>query len=1113
MKLTAIFLFAICLHISATGVSQITLNETNTPAKKVFMKIEEQTGYHFLCRYALLKRAGTVTLRLTNVTLSTALDAVLKNKGLSYTIIEKTVIIKEAEIRVPESMVVTPLPPAIISGKITDVDGKPLDGVSITIKGKATGTTTNASGYYSLEAESDAVLEISAIGYTTQIVPVDKRNIIDIVLAVAENNLDEVVLQAYGTTTKRRTTSAISRLDMENVAPIPVASINDAVAGRIAGVIVVTTNGAPGSKSSVSIRGGGTPLYVIDNVVRSETDFLNLNPNDIEDYSILKDVAATALYGVSGANGVILVTTKRGQAGKISVNYSYNQIFSQPAIWPTKYGSYERLKALNDVNKSEGLNPSTTEEDLEKYRTGSDPYKFPNTDWKEVVMKDYAPDMRHDLSITSGTRQLTYYGGISYYKQGSILRTDNNFNKRFTYRANTTSYFDKVNLKLTTGLDGYEENYTAPFSSQPGLPGDINAGGVYEILSGIQNKRPWELAYNDLGLPSSQPSNNPAAVLDASSGYTKSFSRVFNGHLSLEYKAHFLQGLTFKGSANYNTWNTGRKRWTYLAPVYDLGSSTPIYLSTPSLDVSKADGKYLTLQGYVMYSQKFGLHKIDFTGLYEQQQSLRSSLNGNRKAYQIIFDQLVAGPAADQTNAGAESEEAYASYIGRLTYNYASKYSLEGAVRRDGSDLFPTNGRWGTFYAISGGYVISEENFMQSLKEKQILNFLKIRGSFGVTGDKSGISRYQYLALYSINSSQRVINGVLVQGTSEPSSLPNNNFSWQENHSRNIGFDLSTLNNRLSISGDYFYTRITGFVVSNPRFATPLGIGLPPINFDSAANRRAGVDFNITWSNKTGDLNYKIGVNFTHFETLTERSASESPAALRNPYTRSSGQKGGFLTTGYYNGGFYGANDDLMSGARIIGSTNVAAGDLKYMDVNGDGQITGDDTRRIGSSSTPRANYGVTIDLGYKGFYFSGVVQGSSPRDRYMPADIQGIGSFGNFMYDFQEDYWRPDNMDALYPRAVSATSVNNGNNYVTSDFWLIRSGFVRLKYLQLGYDFKQKVLKQLGFLSQLKAFVSGTNLISLSKSQDFFIDPESDPSNYNYPIQRTLSFGITAGF
>ncbi len=1108
MKLTVVISLLCSFSVYAKGYSQsINLHLKNADMKTVLKEIKKQAGYDIFYNVELIESLSKKDVYLKDVNVKQALESLTEDYGLDFNIEERMIIIFPRK----ETVAIQ----TVVKGKVVSVDGEILQGVSIIEKGTTNGTTTDQNGNFSLRMiKSGGILIVKTLGFVAQEI-VSSDSFLTVTMVHDVSQLDEVVVQAYGTTTKRKTTSSIATLDMSNVSSLPVQSINDGIAGRLPGVIVTASSGAPGAKSSISIRGGLTPLYVIDDVIRSSNDFSNLNPNDIEDLSILKDAAATALYGVSAANGVVVVRTKKGKEGKMSVSYSYNHIFSQPTLFPKRVSSYERASTINRLYMEETGNRYISEEDLEKYRTGSDPLNFPNTDWQNLTMKNFASEKRHDLAVTSGTKLLKYYAGVSYYDQGSILKTDKNYNKRITYRLNTTSTFEKLNLTATTGFDGYIENNSVPAQGNVGFD-DPNAA-YSAIYSHIQNTPTNALAMNEFGLPSTHP-DNPYRELDPKSGYNKGKAKVINVNLGLEYAAHFLDGLKFKFNGTYNTYYNTRKMWSYLAPGYMIGSKAPVNANAPSLTVGQGEGGMLTLQGYVLYKKQFGDHEIDFTGVYEQQQSDNSNVRGSRVNYQIIYDQMVAGPATDQSVSASEGEESRAAFLGRLMYGFKSRYSVEISFRRDGDYLFPPKSQWGSFYAVSGNYILSDEPFMQSLKEDHIIDFLKLRGSFGVLGDKkdfssgNNISAFQYVSAYSINPTAWVINGNLVQGTSEPANLPNSTYSWQKINSRNIALEFGTLNNKLNGSFDFYYTQRTGFVVGDPRFSQTLGIGLPRINFEDAEYRTEGYDFNINWNDKIQDFSYKVGFNFTYSNSLWARTPDESEANLKNPYTRRSGIPGSFYGTGYQNLGFYTNNSDLLLGAHIAGA-GFAAGDLQYNDANGDGQINSDDYRRIGSSTFPRTNYGVTVDLGYKGFSLSTVIQGAGSRDRNLGPVLQGdIDIDSRFPYAFQADYWRPDNTDPLLPRAVTAASVNSRNNLQNSDFYLLQSRYVRLKYIQLGYDFKQSLFKNIPF-QQLKMFLSGTNLLTFSNSKKFFIDPESDTSNYQYPIQRTIAIGINATF
>lgn len=993
-----------------------------------------------------------------------------------------------------------------VSGNIKDDTGLEVIGATIIVEGNATlGTVTDIDGNYVLNnVPSNGNLVFSYVGMKTQTIPVNGRTTINIVMTSDTELLDEVVVVGYGTTTKRKTTSAIATVDAASVAAIPAASISDGLQGRVNGVIITASSGAPGSKSSISIRGGGDPLYIIDGVIRSKNDFENINPNDISDMTILKDAAATAVYGSTAGNGVVLVATKAGKSGAPQVNYAFNQIFSRPTIYPKKMGSYDRFSAIDIVERAEGQ-AGRDPQILQYYKDQTRPYEYPDVDWQKIALKNYTPEQRHDLSYSGGSDLLKIYSSVSYYDQGTILKTENNYNKRLTYRLNTISVFEKIHLTMRAQLDGFNERNVVPNSA--------TAGSYYALFSHIQNKGSHQLAYNEFGLPYNETTDNPAVELSPLSGYARSESNVNNALVNLDYAAPFLEGLHLKFNLNYNHWASRNKSWNQTAPSYALGSKTAIMGNPPSLWENRGSGQMLNLQWFLTYSNTFGDHGIDLTAVYEQNQQKSSSLSGTRRNYQIIFDQFIAGPTENMEANGGESESARLGYVGRLGYNYLQRYFVDFSGRYDANDFYPTQNRWGFFPSVSASYIISDEPFMEGLRNT--FNLLKLRGSYGTVGQvNDAFTNFNYVPGYNINNNAWVINGVLVQGTSEPGTLVSTNYSWYSTRTRNFGLDFGALNNRLSGSIDYFYMRTTGYTgPDQSSYTATLGVNLPPINIEKKALRREGAEFLARWQDSfLKDFNYRLTGTFSYFNTLWE-DFNESEAALKNPYTRVSGRPDGTLQDGYTNLGFFQSNQDLLDGPRRISSINTVAGDLKYLDANGDGKIDGGDFRRIGSSTFPRINFGFTIDLDYKGAYFTTTIAGSGNRDRYFGESIQGSSIQGFLIYDFQKDYWRPDNRNPLFPRQVTTPGVNGNNNYTANDFWLLRSGYTRVKFMQLGYDLKYSALKNVNFLRECKVFVSGTNLFTFAKSMDYFIDPESDTNNYGYPIQRTISLGVNVGF
>lgn len=472
MKLAFFTVLITCLNVSANVFSQekVSIDVKSSSIENVLKAIEKQSHYHFVYSSNFVPASKNISLTIKDGLVSDILKQILKDTDLRYSVSGTGLVVISNQYASLNDMV--------ISGSVKDSAGVAMPGVTVLVKGTKKGTSTDAQGKFTLNVPEHSVLIFSLVGYQTleRAVPAGTKTI-NVMMGESKNNLDDVVVVGYGTSTKRKINSSISSLSMEKVAPLPVQSINDAVAGRVPGLIVTSATGSPGAKSSISIRGGGTPLYVIDNQVRSQNDFENLNPNDIESYSVLKDVGATALYGQQGANGIIMVTTKKGKDGKIDINYSFNQIFSSPTLFPKKLSSFENLNSINEVYRAENRTQPISETILGFYKDQSQPFLYPNTDWQSLTLKKYGLEQRHDLSVTSGTKELTYYASGSYFKQGTNLKTDNNYNERYTYRLNTVSDFDKIHLKVTTGLDGYVENNMVPNSGTAG-----SYAGIYQHI-------------------------------------------------------------------------------------------------------------------------------------------------------------------------------------------------------------------------------------------------------------------------------------------------------------------------------------------------------------------------------------------------------------------------------------------------------------------------------------------------------------------------------------------------------------------------------------------------------------------------------------------------------
>lgn len=1003
----------------------------------------------------------------------------------------------------------------VVKGIVTDSTGEPVIGATIKVKGSdKTGTITALDGDFSLAGvQKGQTLVISYIGFTPQEVKFNGKDI-KVILQEDSKALNEVVVVGYGSSKKRDLIASVSTVKADEMSNLPVTNIAQGLAGRSPGLIVQASGGGVNSTPSISIRGGGDPLYVIDGVVRSSVDFRNLSPDDIESMSILKDASATAVYGSRASNGIVQVVTKRGKSGKVSIDYDFNMSFSQPSIWPEKMHSYERAEWANVAKNNDLMNgqesPVYSAEAIQKMRDGSDPLNFGDTNWRKLVLRDWAPQSKHTVRLTGGNDVHQFYMSVGHIDQNSLYRSDNHWMKRTTFRLAESATIKALGLQVNAALDGYRQHQEHPYTS--------TSNSYYHVFSHINNQSPMRPGVNSLGLPYNV-TDNPVAETAADAGYQRSIVNVINGKGELVWSCLWVDGLKVRLASNYRYYGETYKNWRKDAAQYDWESDVAQYANKPQLSHTSGTGYSYTNQAFVEYANTFGQHNISALGGFEQYYEKGESYNASRSGYDFSIDQMGVGPANDQLNGGSESELGRAAWIGQVKYNYANKYYAEGSIRYDGSDYFAPGHRWGAFFSGALGWVISEEKFMKSLVEKNIFNSLKLRASYGQTGLDSSAGRFAYLTSYSLNNQAYVINGKYVPGFSE-GSLPSPDLTWYTTRQTDIGFDFASLNNRLYGSFDYFYYSTKGYLQSptgDSYLNTSIGVGLPRVKSDSEF-RREGWELQLGWRSNVGDLKYDISGNFTYFDQLWALNRSESESSYMNPYTRQ--QQKGYYGVLYKNLGYYKNADDVLNSPGYVSGLNsgyLTAGDIKYEDTNGNGMIDGGDQRRLGKASMPRGQFGINMNFQYKGFYLSMLFQGSTNFGMYIPGSAaMQTGQAGTLpvAFDYQTDTWTPNNRDAKYPRLMANTSLNSNNNYQSSDFWLINGAYLRMKDFQFGYDLKHSLLRSVAWLSRAKVGISGQNIFTISQATKFGLDPEnSSAENYGYPVERVIAFTINLGF
>lgn len=1005
-----------------------------------------------------------------------------------------------------------------VTGNVKDDSGMEVIGATIIVSGDASkGTVTDIDGNYVLNnISSNATLTFSYVGLKSQNVSVNGRTKINVVLKTDAELLDEIVVVGYGTNTKRTMISSVSQVNSDEIQNVPVGNITQSLAGKTPGLIVQSSGGGVNNKARVSIRGGGTPLVVIDGIIREYSDFTALNPTDIATFSILKDASATAVYGSRASNGIIQITTHRGKNAAPVAEYNYSQVWGQPTILPKKLDSYGRAFYRNVALKNDGLPLEFTDNDLKLYQDGSDPFGHPNTDWQKLTLRNWAPQTKHNVKVIGGNEISNYYISLGQLHQGSLYKSGRNYLDRTNFRLSQSTDIEPVGLNITAQADGYFQSEDEPYTSE--------AVGYGTIFATIINKSPREIGINKNGEFYDQ-ANNTMWETSKDAGYIRKKEKVFNGQLNLTWDVPGVEGLRLKGNGSYRYFIKENKSWRNDPARYTWEGTTPIHPGKPSLSQSAEKGNSYTVQFFGDYNKQFGLHSLSLLGGYEATYNFSDYMWLSRESYNFPIDQINVGPATTMQNSGWEAESGRAGWIGQIKYNYDNKYIAEAGMRYDGSDNFPKDKRWGTFYSGSLGWSIGDEAFMESLREKDVFNMLKIRGSYGQVGldnwgqqgDPFYLSRFAYLPSYNFNSQSYVINGIMQPGFSE-GAIPSPDISWFSTQQTDVGFDFSSLNSRLYGSADYFFYKTTGFLYApdplDVGYVDPLGISLPKMRTDGE-QRREGFEFQLGWRDKIDQFTYDLTFNFTMFDELWAKNPVESLENKKNPYKRTT-QQTGYNSIAYKSLGYYIDQNDVLTSPRRLNSTNITAGDIKYYDFNGDGVIDGADQIRVGKNQFPRGNWGFNINMGYKGFSLRSLFQGTTAHDRYLGETFRmNYSQTGTSpVYDFQKDYWTPDNTNARFPRLISTGGTNSNHNAVSSDFWLINATYFRLKNLDFSYNFKHKMLKNVNWISKLDVGISGNNVFTVSKFFKYGMDPETaDNNNHGYPNERSFAINVNIGF
>ncbi|MCV9929892.1 TonB-dependent receptor [Flavobacterium sp. LS1R49] len=1017
-----------------------------------------------------------------------------------------------------------------VNGVVNDENGMPVPGASVLIKGSSKGTSSDFDGKFQIQVPSNGVLSISFIGYSTVQEPVNGRNKIVVQLHSESQTLNEVVVVGYGTQKRSVVTGAISSVKAKDLENLPITRVEQALQGRVSGVSIAANAGQPGSASTIRVRGFTTlnnndPLWVVDGVVVDNGGIGYLNQSDIESIEVLKDGASGAIYGSRAAAGVILVTTKKGKAGRITVNYNGYSGTSAPAKKLDLLNASQYAMIMNESAVNAGGTPKYTQAQINSFGTG--------TDWQKAIFNQHAQRLSQELSISGGNDVSTFFMSFGLIDQEGIVTTDiSNYNRK-NIRLNSThklGNYIKVGQTLgyshekTIGIGNTNNEFGGPLASainlDPLTPVIETNPDVYKTFPANALKD-GNGNYYGISTNVIQENTNPLAYTQTRLG-NNDFADNFVGNIYVE--AELIKGLKFKSIAGGKLAFYGSDNFT---PVYYLNNAT--VKNTNELFRSYKKSFSWNWENTLNYDKKLGDHHFNVllgVGTY-----VDNITSGNDITYRGIpatthadasfnVDVPAKDKIANAYNALAV-EHRVQSVFSRLNYDYKEKYIFSGIIRRDGSTRFGPNNKYGTFPSASLGWVPSKEEFW---KENNIINTLKIRGGYGVTGNDSSPD-FLYLSTIGIKRNYTIgADGLPIPGQS-PNAIPNPDLKWEETKQVNIGFETSFLHD-FNLTVDFFKKKTSGIIMKVP---VPGFVGVSGDSYANLADmQNKGIDIELGYRKKIGALNLSVNGNFSYVENEvtyidkgvnfvvgTEKVQSTTYEINRTEVGHAYNSFYGFKTAGIFQN--QAEIDAYKNTAGGLIQPNAKPGDFRWEDTNGDGKITADDRGFLGSS-LPKFTYGLTLNLDYRGFDLLVFGQGAGGNKIY-----QGLRRLDVLNANYQTEVlgrWTGEGTSNTYPRVTNADTNNNFNN--PSNFHLQNGDFFRFKTIQFGYSFPKEWINSIS-LQKVRVYVTGENLFTITKYTGY--DPEiggATTAGVNnvqgvdrgfYPQAKTYMFGVNLQF
>jgi TonB-linked SusC/RagA family outer membrane protein len=1105
MKISFFISLIVVVSAHASAYSQtkkLDLVANQQTVRDILKIIEKHSDFRFFYNEDFSDLNKVISLEIKDGKVDEVLGILFNQTDITYKILENNVVVITPTVAMQQHK---------ITGTVTDAStGEPLPGVSIGIENTNIGITTDFNGNYTIEIPGggNPVLVVSYIGYNTERVQVNDQKVVDIKLVLDILKLNEVVVVGYGTNKKVNVTGAISTIDSKDINSVSSSNLTDNLTGKLPGLRVLQRTSEPGDYSSTyNIRGWGSPLVIIDGVQRD--DFNKLDPNEIESVTVLKDASA-AIYGVKAANGVLLITTHKGKEGKPAITLNSHYGIQSITAFPHAMNAAQWVEVTNEAYMNAGNTLPYSEQDLANYRNGT----YPSTDWFGLIVKDNTPQQQHSLTISGGSDKIKYFTSLGYTDQDGLWKSGDLNYHRFNLRANMTARINKY-LDTELSLGGILDKKNAPYKD------------TWNVFKAVWMQKPTIPVYanNDPDHMSEVADGlHPIAITNSDiSGYNITQSRNFQSSFAVNYKIPYVEGLKARFFYSYDMYYDFTKKWKKQYSLYDYNAANDSYttytLNNPSsLAESYSEINKATFQTSLSYEKQFGKHNVKGLVLFENIKSKADNFNGSRDFSVDAVDQMYAGNTDNEqisSSSGSIYELVNEGIVGRLNYDFSSKYLFEYGFRYDGSSKFAKGHRWGFFPSFSVGWRVSEEDFIKN--NVLFISNLKVRASWGKLGDDNSSSN-QYLAGYTYPSGTYVFDGSAVSGLGSK-SVANQEITWYKATTENIGIEGNLWHDMINFQFDVFTRKRSGLLATRSlSLPNTVGASLPQENINS--DKSNGFEVVLGHSHKVGEISYGISGNFSYARTKSQYVEESDKGNAYLNWTGKTAYRWNDIVWGYNCIGQFQSLDEIYNSPveDSDGNRKLLPGDLKYEDVNKDGIISSDDTKPILRNNTPQVNYGITLNFAWKGFDINALFQGATRFNIYLSEQFKAPIPWGrNGLAQYYDRWHRTDLFDqnsAWVPGKYPSTRVNGTDawNHYTSTFTALDGSYLRLKNLEVGYTLPKKIITKIG-IEKCRIYANGFNLKTWTDND--YVDPEHtmDTYGYLYPITKNINVGLSVTF